>query len=123
MTGCPRRSLEDVLRRLGSKLEAWQVRALFLGAQASTNIRLGPQHLLGYLFDGEPVLNELVDDHRRGRKAVGRPRRQVSPNRGCRGARGAVIAGDHLVRARHRRRRRRPMEFGEDVQDALAPAC
>lgn len=54
--------LEQVLHRLGSKREAWQVRALFLGAQASNNVRLGPQHLLSHLFDGEPLLGDCIDD-------------------------------------------------------------
>lgn len=79
------RALDEVLSRLGAKLEAWQVRALFLGAQASTNVRLGPQHLLPHLFGDEPMLgeglaeasanlqalvafwNQLVADHQAGR--------------------------------------------------------
>jgi hypothetical protein len=44
------------LRRLGSKLEAWQVRALFLGVQASPNRRLGPQVLLRHLGEGDRCL-------------------------------------------------------------------
>jgi hypothetical protein len=79
------RSLEDVLSRLGAKLEPWQVRALYLGAQASTNVRLGPQHLMQHIFGDAPCLgddvadananlqvlmglwNQLVSDHQAGR--------------------------------------------------------
>jgi len=62
MTGAPPRNLDEVLTQLGSKLEEWEARALFLGAQASTNVRLGPQHLLGHLFEGAPVLGDTIDD-------------------------------------------------------------
>lgn len=76
------RPLDEALRGIGAKLEAWQVRALFLGAQASTNVRIGPQHLFGHICgDDGPIMgrdladanenlqslmglwNELVDDH------------------------------------------------------------
>jgi hypothetical protein len=75
------RSLDEVLESLGGEFEAWEVRAFFLGAQASTNVR--PQHLLGHLFQSERMggdnidqvkaslsvitaaWNELIDDRRR----------------------------------------------------------
>jgi uncharacterized protein YchJ len=56
------RSLESVLTRLGAKLSPWQVRALFLGAQASTSIRLGPQHLIDTIFGTGPTLGEDLQD-------------------------------------------------------------
>jgi len=56
------RTLDDVLSRLGAKLEAWQVRALFLGAQTSTNMRLGPQHLLSRIFGEQHVLGDDIAD-------------------------------------------------------------
>ncbi len=43
-------ALETVLRRQGAAMEAWQVAALVLGALASTNLRLGPQHLLSLIL-------------------------------------------------------------------------
>jgi hypothetical protein len=48
------RTLESVLSRCRSKLTAWQVRALYLGAQTSTNVRLG--------FGPEPILGDDLDD-------------------------------------------------------------
>lgn len=78
-------SLESVLTRLGAKLSPWQVRALFLGAQASTSIRLGPQHLIETIFGPKSTLgddlqgahatlqvlmgawNDLVTEYGRGR--------------------------------------------------------
>ncbi len=39
-------AFDTMLRRQGAAMEAWQVAALVLGALTSTNIRLGPQHLL-----------------------------------------------------------------------------
>ena len=79
------REIEEILSRLHAKLEGWQVRALFLGAQASTELRLGPHHLLERIFGPDPMLggsveeanaslqtlvglwNELVADHEKGR--------------------------------------------------------
>ena len=55
-------ALESVLQRLDAKLAAWQVQALYLGAQASTNLGLGPHHLLDRLFGDEPVLGDRVED-------------------------------------------------------------
>jgi hypothetical protein len=37
--------LEKVLTKLGAKLSAREVHALYLGAMTSTSFRLGPQHL------------------------------------------------------------------------------
>lgn len=83
-------SLDDVLRRINAKLDASQVRALFLGAHASTSLRLGPQHLLEDICGPSPVLgddvadanvnlqslmaawNGLIDDHRAGRLHLSR---------------------------------------------------
>lgn len=56
------RKVEDVLSRLGAKLAAWQVRALYLGAQTSTNLRLGPHHLLEHILGPDPVLGDGIDD-------------------------------------------------------------
>jgi len=90
------RPLGEALRSVGAKLEGWQVRALFLGAQSSTSLRVGPQHLLPRICGGEPVLgrdldeananlhslmalwNELVEEQGRGRVKlsavrIGRP--------------------------------------------------
>jgi hypothetical protein len=58
----PARSLDDVLERLGAKLAAWQVRALFLGAQVSLNLRLGPQHLLPHIFGDDLCLGDDLAD-------------------------------------------------------------
>jgi hypothetical protein len=49
-------SLDETLTRLNAKLEAWQVRALFLGAQTSTNVRLSPLQLLGRILGPNPSL-------------------------------------------------------------------
>lgn len=43
-------SLEACLAAEHAAMEAWQVRALFLGALASTNMRLGPQHLFPHIL-------------------------------------------------------------------------
>jgi hypothetical protein len=56
------RTLDDVLSRLGAKLDAWQVRALFLGAQTSTSVRLGPHHLLDRIFGDDRVLGDDLAD-------------------------------------------------------------
>lgn len=53
-------SLEALLRAWPGAMPAWQVQALFLGALASTNMRLGFQHLLGrVLGDDEPVFESM----------------------------------------------------------------
>lgn len=56
------KDLETVLRTLDAKLAAWQVRALFLGAHTSTNVRFGIQHLLGHIFGDPPVLGAGLED-------------------------------------------------------------
>ena len=79
------RSFRVALRRMGAKLEDWQVRPLILGAQASTSLEVGPQHLLRRICGDDPVLgkdladadanmqslmemwNQLVFDHNRDR--------------------------------------------------------
>jgi hypothetical protein len=47
--------LDAMLSKLGAKMTAPQVHALYLGAMSSTNLRLGPQRLL------DRVLGEAVD--------------------------------------------------------------
>lgn len=42
--------LDRLLHAEHAGMEAWQVRALFLGALASTNMRLGPQHLFPHIL-------------------------------------------------------------------------
>src|SRR5690348_5705568 len=79
------RPIDEALSRIGAKLETWQVSALFLGARASTNIRLGPHDLLESICGPEPRLgndledvnanldslmvlwNRIVEEHRAGR--------------------------------------------------------
>jgi hypothetical protein len=56
------RSLDEVLELLNSEMEAWEVRAFFLGAQASTNVPFGPQHLLVHLFESELMVGENTDE-------------------------------------------------------------
>jgi hypothetical protein len=53
---------EKVLMKLGAKLSAREVHALYLGAITSTSFQLGPQRLLGHIFDGEPTLGASVED-------------------------------------------------------------
>jgi hypothetical protein len=55
-------SLEKVLTKLGAKLTAPQVHALYLGAITSTSFQLGPQRLLGHIFGDEPTIGETVED-------------------------------------------------------------
>jgi hypothetical protein len=92
------RPLDEALRRMGAKLESWQVRALFLGAHASTNLRLGPQHLLDRICGDAPIMgddladananlqslmalwNELVEDHDADRVRLSPVRRSKSPS-------------------------------------------
>ncbi len=40
-------------------MEAWQVRALFLGALASTNMRLGPQHLFPHILGTDHTFESM----------------------------------------------------------------
>ena len=58
----PRRSVQDVLSRLKARLSEPEVRALFMGAQASTNLRVGPQHLLEHIFGPELELGDTRED-------------------------------------------------------------
>jgi len=53
---------EAVLIKLGAKLEARNVHALYLGALTSTDFRLGPQRLLNRIFGDEPVLGGSIED-------------------------------------------------------------
>ena len=54
--------LAKVLTKLGAKLSAREVHALYLGAITSTSFQLGPQRLLGHIFGDEPTLGESVED-------------------------------------------------------------
>jgi hypothetical protein len=47
---------------MGAKLEDWQVRPLILGAQASTSLEVGPQHLLRRICGDDPVLGKDLAD-------------------------------------------------------------
>jgi hypothetical protein len=94
------RPVDEVLSSINAKLEVWQVRALFLGANASTNVRLGPQHLLEHICGPEPVFgndvddananlhslmalwNQLVADHRTGHIQLSEVRTSNPPERG-----------------------------------------
>jgi len=52
--------LEELLSRLDAKLAAREVHALYLGALTSTNLRLGPQQLLGHIFGEAPMLGDSM---------------------------------------------------------------
>lgn len=54
--------LQDLLTRLGAKLSASEVHALYLGALTSTCLGLGPQKLLGAILGEEPMLGESIED-------------------------------------------------------------
>ena len=54
--------LVALLTKLGAKMEAWEVHALYLGALTSTNFRLGPQRLLDRVLGDAPVLGESLND-------------------------------------------------------------
>jgi hypothetical protein len=56
------RPFREALRRMGAKLEEWQVRALILGAQASTNLQVGPQHLIDRICGESPQLGTDLAD-------------------------------------------------------------
>jgi len=51
--------LHEVLTKHRAKLKASEVHALFLGAQTSTSLRLGPQHLVDRIFGDSPALERL----------------------------------------------------------------
>jgi hypothetical protein len=52
---------DALLTRLHAKLLARQAHALYLGALASTNVRLGPQGLLDRIFGPELVLGDSIE--------------------------------------------------------------
>jgi hypothetical protein len=52
--------LDHVLRKIGAKVTAWEVHALYLGAQTSTNIALGPQQLLERILGDDAVMGENI---------------------------------------------------------------
>lgn len=56
------RTIEKALRSLGSQLDLWQLRALFLGAQASTAPSIAPPDLLERICGREPVLGKDLAD-------------------------------------------------------------
>jgi hypothetical protein len=62
--------LAAALKRMGSKLAAWEVHALFIGAIASLNPRLGPQHLFGRLFGDSGPAGDSMDDINAGLQAI-----------------------------------------------------
>ena len=62
--------LEKVLTKLGAKLSAREVHALYLGAITSTSFRLGPQHLLGHIFGDEPTMGESAEDANKNLQTV-----------------------------------------------------
>jgi hypothetical protein len=56
------RSIEKALRSLGSRLDVWQLRALFLGAQASTAPSIAPPDLLERICGRVPQLGKDLAD-------------------------------------------------------------
>jgi hypothetical protein len=54
--------LGDLLARLGAKLNASEVHALYLGALTSTRLGLGPQKLLGVILGEELTLGGSIKD-------------------------------------------------------------
>ena len=54
--------LQDLLTRLGAKLNAYEVHALYMGALTSTCLGIGPQKLLGAILGEEPMLGESAED-------------------------------------------------------------
>lgn len=55
-------ALDALLGERAGAMPVWQVRALFLGALASTNMRLGPHHLLScVLGDEDPKLDSAEE--------------------------------------------------------------
>lgn len=59
-------AIDSLLRRLGAQLSVWQVQALYLGAQASTSFRLGPQHLLDRVLGDDGELGKSIEDANAG---------------------------------------------------------
>ncbi|MGC3997677.1 MAG: SEC-C metal-binding domain-containing protein [Anaeromyxobacter sp.] len=58
----PKRSVQDVLSRLNARLAEPELRALFMGAQASTNLRMGPQHLFDEIVGPGRDFGESLED-------------------------------------------------------------
>lgn len=54
--------LQGQLEKLGARLRAHEVHALYLGALTSTTLGLGPQKLLGAIFGDEPMLGDSIED-------------------------------------------------------------
>lgn len=52
-------ALSPILAAEHAAMEAWQVRALFLGALASTNMRLGPQHLFPHILGKDHTFESM----------------------------------------------------------------
>lgn len=63
MVGTPTfAELEALLPKIGAKLEARQVHALYLGALTSTSFGLGPQQLLELILGEAPTVGASIDD-------------------------------------------------------------
>lgn len=63
MVGTPTfAELEALLPKIGAKLEARQVHALYLGALTSTSFGLGPQQLLERILGKAPTFGASLDD-------------------------------------------------------------
>lgn len=54
--------LQQLLDKLGAKLRAHEVHALYLGALTSTKLGLGPQRLIGTILGEELTLGETIDE-------------------------------------------------------------
>jgi hypothetical protein len=52
---------DATLTQLHAKLQAREAHALYLGALASTNVRLGPQRLLDRIFGEQPVFGDSLE--------------------------------------------------------------
>lgn len=63
-------ALDTLLSTHGAAMSGWQVQALFLGAHTSTNMRLGPHHLLDRIL-GDDAQLEDADDLRKVVGALG----------------------------------------------------
>jgi hypothetical protein len=84
---------------MGARAEAWQVRAMILGAQASTSLQVGPRQILERICAESPALgedladananleslmtlwNQLVEDHDRNRVHLSEVPRLEHPTR------------------------------------------
>lgn len=54
--------LNAALERVGAKMKAWEVHALYLGALTSTNFRVGPHRLLDRILGEEAAIGESAED-------------------------------------------------------------